>query len=222
MKKIAAGILGVFLCAALALPAQAQGPYDRYERYRDGGPPPPRATMAPPPAHAVYGQTYFFGHAGFFDPNSDAPTPDGGGLGAYDTGGSFDLGIGSRVSPNLAIEGTVGGFGSSTAGNEVTVVPVTFGVRLILPHPFIEPYVGAGIGAYFARLKEPVNGIDDSDATVGGYGSLGVDAWLNPKIALNFEGKYHWVEPTFSGTGGRSFDVNVGGWTVSMGVRVSF
>ncbi len=223
MKKIAAGFLGVVLSAALAFTAQAQDRYERYERGPGGPPPPPmRGAPPPPPRHAVYAQPYFFGHIGFFEPNSDGPSPGGGGLGAYDTGGSFDLGIGSRVSPNLAIEGAVGGYSTDVGPNEVSVVPVTFGVRLILPHPVIEPYIGAGLGAYFARLKEPVNGIDDSDATVGGYGSIGVDAWLNPKIALNFEGKYHWVEPTFTGTGGNSFDVNVGGWTVSMGIRVSF
>jgi len=79
----------------------------------------------------------------------------------------------------------------------------------------IEPYIGAGLGIYFAGLEEP--GIDDSDTTIGGYGSLGLDAWLNPRTALNFEGKYHWVEPTFNG-----IDVDVSGWTLSLGVRISF
>jgi len=69
------------------------------------------------------------------------------------------------------------------------VAPLTFGVRLIIPAPVIEPYIGAGLGIYFVSLDEP--GIDDSDTTVGGYGSLGLDAWLNPRMALNFEGKYH-------------------------------
>jgi hypothetical protein len=163
----------------------------------------------------VYGQPYFFGHVGFFEPNDDDPTVTGGGLGGYDTGGSFDFGFGSRVSPILAIEGALGGFSADRGPDEVTVVPLTFGVRLIVPHPVIEPYFGAGLGMYFADLQEP--GIDDSDTTVGGYAAIGMDAWLNPRFALNFEGKYHFAEPEFNG-----IDVDVSGWTVGMGVRVSF
>jgi hypothetical protein len=163
----------------------------------------------------VYGQPYFFLHGGFFEPNSDAPTTTGGGLGGYDTGSSLDFGIGSRVSPNLAIEGAVGRFAAERGSDDARVVPLTFGVRLILPHPVIEPYAGVGLGMYFAHLNEP--GIDDSDTTVGGYASIGVDAWLNPRVALNFEGKYHFVEPEF-----RGINVDMSGWAVSMGVRVSF
>ncbi|MGB3399165.1 MAG: outer membrane beta-barrel protein, partial [Candidatus Deferrimicrobiaceae bacterium] len=147
--------------------------------------------------------------------NDDDPTSTGGGLGGYDTGGAFDIGIGSRVSPNLAIEGTFGAYAADRGSDDVAVVPLTIGARLILPAPVVEPYIGGGLGLYFASLDEP--GIDDSDTTFGGYGSLGVDAWLNPRMALNFEGRYHWVEPEFGG-----FDVDVSGWTLSLGIRVSF
>jgi len=216
MKKITGLFLAGVFCAAFSSPALAAGPYDRYERYPAGGPPPPpRGAPAPPPRHAVYGQPYFFGHVGFFEPNDDDPTLTGGGLGGYDTGGSFDFGIGSRVSPILAIEGALGGFSADRGPDEVTVIPLTFGVRLIVPHPVIEPYIGAGLGMYFADLQE--FGIDDSDTTVGGYAAIGMDAWLNPRLALNFEGKYHFAEPEFQG-----IDVDVSGWTLSMGVRVSF
>jgi len=211
MRKSAVLFLTGLLCAALASAAWAQDRYERYERV----PPPRRGASTPPPQHAVHGQTYFFGHIGLFEPNDDDPTLTGGGLGGYDTGGSFDIGIGSRVSPNLAIEGTFGAYGADRGPDEVSVAPLTFGVRLIIPAPVIEPYIGAGLGIYFASLDEP--GIDDSDTTVGGYGSLGLDAWLNPRMALNFEGKYHWVEPEFNG-----IDVDVSGWTVSLGVRISF
>ena len=73
------------------------------------------------------------------------------------------------------------------------------------------------MGIYFASLDEPSTGINDDDTTFGGYVSTGVDAWLNPRIALNFEGKYHYAEPEFDGV-----DVDVSGWTISLGVRVSF
>jgi hypothetical protein len=216
MKKIAVLLLSGLICVAFSATAPAQDRYDRYERYPAGGPqpppPPPRGAPAPPPRHAVYGQTYFFGHVGFFEPNDDTD-----GLAGYDTGGSFDVGIGSRVSPILAIEGAVGGYTADRGPDDLTVVPITFGVRLILPNPVIEPYVGAGLGLYIADLQEPTSGIDDSDTTVGGYGSFGLDAWLNPRVALNFEGKYHFAKPEFNG-----IDVDVSGWTFGMGVRLSF
>lgn len=213
MKRILALVI-VLLAIVATAGAVLAAEYDRYER---GGPPPPRAAYAPPPQHAAHGQPYFFAHLGLFDPNSDAD-----GLRGYDSGGAFDVGLGSRVSPFLAVEGTFGAYGADTDfDDEVAVLPVTFGVRLIIPHPFIEPYVGAGVGLYFASLDEPSSGIDDEDTTFGGYGSIGLDAWLNRRVALNFEGRYHWAEPEFDSPVG-SVDVSVGGWTASMGVRVSF
>src|SRR3989337_3608779 len=103
MRKTAVLILVGLLSVALASTAMAQR-YDRYEKY--GESPPRRGAGAPPPQHAVHGQTYFFGHIGLFEPNDDDPSPTGGGLGGYDTGGRLDIGIGSPVSPHLAIQGT--------------------------------------------------------------------------------------------------------------------
>jgi hypothetical protein len=214
MKKIAMLFTAGLFLAALSSMALGADPYDRYERGRVDSPP-PRLTGEPPPQHAVYGQPYYFGHIGFFEPNDDAPTPTGGGLGGYSSGGSFDFGIGSRISPVLAIEGALAGFSAGRGRDDVSVIPLTFGVRLIVPNPVVEPYFGAGLGMYFADLQEP--GINDSDATIGGYAAVGIDAWLNPRIALNFEGKYHFAKPTFNG-----IEVDVSGWTLGMGIRLSF
>jgi hypothetical protein len=218
MRRSAGIFLMGLLCMLMASTTWAQQ-YDRYEKY--GGPPPRRGPDAPPPRrgapppppqHAVYGQPYIFGHIGFFEPNDDSD-----GLRGYDTGGAFDIGIGARISPFLAVEGAFGAYGADRGSDEVIVVPVTLGGRLIIPSPVIEPYFGFGAGVYFADLEEPGIGIDDSDTTIGGYMAFGVDAWLNPRLALNFEGKYHFSEPEFDG-----FDVDVSGWTVGIGVRVSF
>ncbi len=220
MRKLMVLSVAMLLCAMISGPAAAQPPgYDRYER---GGPPgpPPRSMEAPPPRHAAYGQTYFFAHVGIFDPNNDFD-----GLAGYDAGGNFDIGIGSRVSPVLAVDGTFGAFSADHGDNEAAVVPLTVGLRLTVPNPFIEPYVGGGLGLYFSSLDEPnsgIGGIDDTSTDLGGYLSIGADFWLNPRIALNVEGKYHFVEPTFEDAAGNSFDVNMSGWTANLGVRVSF
>ncbi len=226
MKRILA-LLVAGLVVAVSVPARAAD-YDRYERgyrYREPGeyppPPPRRGAEVPPPRHARYGQTYVFGHVGLFEPNSDTDGLDG-----YDTGGHFDVGFGSRVSPFLAIEGAVGAYDAKRGPDEATVVPLTIGVRLIAPNPIIEPYLGGGLGLYFSRLKEEAftgfSGIDDTSSDFGGYLSAGADLWLNPRMALNFEGKYHIVNPSFQSNAGNSFDVNMGGWTANLGLRLSF
>lgn len=204
MRKPAVLFLTGLLCVALSHTAWAQR-YERYERM-----PPPQGAGAPPPQHAIYAQPYFFAHLGLFEPNDSSE-----GLEGFDTGGSFDVGLGSRVSPNFALEGTFGFYGTDTSGVDVTVAPLTFGVRLIVPAGIMEPYIGGGLGLYFANVDGGV--LDDSDTTFGGYGAIGLDAWLTPRVALNFEGKYHWAEPELEG-----FDVEVGGWTLGMGVRLSF
>ncbi len=232
MRKHLALVLAGLFVAATATAAVAAD-YDRYERGPRGEsgdyapPPPPRGAYVPPPRHAQFGQPYFFGHLGIFSPNNDQD-----GLSSYDSGGNFDFGFGSRVSSVFAIDGTIGGYVSDRGDDEATVVPMTIGVRLIIPHPFIEPYVGAGVGLYFSSLNEnaaasrrgfsPYSGVDDTSTDFGGYLSAGLDMWLNNRVALNFEGKYHWVNPTFQTNAGNDFDVNLSGWTANLGVRVAF
>jgi hypothetical protein len=41
-------------------------------------------------------------------------------------------------------------------------------------------------------------------------------------VALNFEGKYHWVDPTFETNAGSDVDVDLSGWAVNLGVRFAF
>jgi opacity protein-like surface antigen len=231
-KHLALVLAGLFVAATAATAVAAD--YDRYERGPRGGgpgeyapPPPPRGAQAPPPRHALYGQPYFVAHLGIFDPNNDAD-----GLRGYDAGSVFDVGFGSRVAPLFAFEGNFGAYGSDDGSKEARVVPMTIGGRFIIPHPFIEPYVGAGLGLYFSSLDEgsaasgrgfsPYSGVDDTSSNFGGYLSAGLDLWLNQRVALNFEGKYHFIEPTFQTNAGNDVDVNLSGWTANLGVRVSF
>ena len=41
---------------------------------------------------------------------------------------------------------------------------------------------------------------------------MGMDFWLNPRTALNFEGRYQMVQPTFTDKLGGSFDLDMSGW----------
>jgi opacity protein-like surface antigen len=222
MKKVLALMVVVLAAGSGSVPGFA-AEYDRYERGYRSDYPPPRAEM-PRQRHARQGEPYVFAHLGVYDPN-DATD----GLKGYDAGLNAELGIGSRISPIFAVDGTLGVYGAERGPDEATVVPVTIGARFIVPNPFIEPYLGAGLGLYFSSLKEEArvgppafSGIDDSSTDFGGYLSLGADFWLNERLALNAEGKYHWVQPTFRSGAGNDFDVDLGGWIVNLGVRFAF
>lgn len=230
MRKIAVFFLIVLVAGLLATTASAQPidrydqppRYDRYERDYTPPPPPPRRAAPPGPVmHAAEGRIYFLGHLGLFSPNDSSD-----GLEGYDTGWNFDVGLGSRVTPIVAIEGMVGYFQAKDGDRKAEVVPFTVGARLIIPNPVFEPYFGAGLGIYHANLKEPspnpVFDIDDSETTIGGYLSLGLDLWLNNRTAFNIEGKYQMVEPEFHSRAGNSFDVDMSGWSLNFGVRVDF
>ncbi len=240
MKKALVLALAGILAAgfvAVAGPAGA-AEYDRYDREIAAppppAPPPPRRAAGPPPFRPVgfHAGPYLFGNIGIFDPNNYSYNYNGAfDLSGYSSGLSVNGGIGSRLSPFAAIEGTVGYWDAERGSDKASVVPVTIGGRFILPHPTFEPYFGAGIGVYFARLNEqPIiftptliyPGTDDSDTTIGGYFSLGMDFWLNPRIALNLEGRYQMVQPTFTDKLGGSFDLDMSGWELNFGVRINF
>jgi len=231
MRKVLVLALAAFVAAgfaAAAAPAGAQE-YDRYERGTAPPPPPsppparPRSAPPPPPRPAgFHAGPYLFANFGLFEPNSYSD-----GLGGYSSDWSGNLAIGSRVSPFGAIEGGVGYYTASAGSNEVSVVPVTIGGRLIIPHPVFELYFGGGIGAYIASLTEPVQvspllSTDDSNTTIGGYINFGLDWWLSPKIALNLDTRYQMADPTFTSKTGVTYDVDVSGWELNLGVRLNF
>ena len=222
---------------AVAGPAGA-AEYDRYERGTAAppppAPPPPRRGPPPPPFRPAgfHAGPYVFGNVGVFEPNDYSTDYYGTyNLSGYSSGPSGNAGFGSRLSPFAAVEGTVGYFSANRGSDDASVVPVTIGGRLILPHPTFEPYIGGGFGVYFASLNEEpffytptlyYPGTDDSDTAIGGYFSLGMDLWINPRFALNIEGRYQAVQPTFTDKMGGSFDLDMSGWEFNFGIRVNF
>ena len=226
MKK-AAGLSVLLLIVAVSAGSvfAAEYEHDRYERgYKIEAPPlPPPDTPAspravppaPPQTRTNYGPGYFALQFGSYEPNNDWNDD----LATYDAGFAFNLVFGRRLASFFAVEGSIGYFESKSDfyPGDLSVVPVTVGVRLIFPHPVVEPYIGAGVGAYFADLNESHGAINDSTADFGGYMSLGMDLWLNSRFALNMEGRYHWIKSEFDG-----FNIDMSGWNAFIGVRVLF
>jgi hypothetical protein len=233
MRKILCALLLATTAAGLAATASAddgfldfedRGDQRRERRYDPPPPPPPPARReAPPPRvrHGGQGEPYFFFQVGGFEPNEERD-----GLIGYDSGGSLGFGIGSRVSPVFAVEGAFGGYSAERGDDEATVIPLTIGGRLIIPNPFIEPYIGGGVGLYRTELREaPVGsypGIDDEQSDLGGYFSIGSDIWLSDRFALNLEGTHHWVKPEFIARDGSPVEVDMSGWTLNVGIRFTF
>jgi hypothetical protein len=234
-KALVLGLAGILASGLVAVAGPAgAAEYDRYESGTAAPPPPPRGAPPPPllrPA-GFHGGSYLFGNVGIFEPSDyynyyyDYNTYY---LSGYSSGLSGNVGFGSRVSPAAAIEGTVGYFSAEQGSDKASVIPVTIGGRLILPHPVFEPYIGAGIGVYFASLEEKpysgppaYSGTDDSNTTIGGYFSMGMDFWVNPRTALNIEGRYQMATPTFTTKDGNSFDLDMSGWELNFGFRINF
>ena len=248
MKKALALALAGILASGFVAVADPAGAaeYDRYERETPAPPPPPpphREAPPPPPPRrgpapspfrpsGFHAGPYLFGNIGIFEPNDYSYNYNGTfDLSGYSSGLSGNVGFGSRLSPFVAVEGTVGYFSAERGSDKASVVPVTIGGRLILPNPTFEPYLGGGIGVYFASLKENsffftptlfYPGTDDSETALGGYFSLGMDLWLNPRTALNIEGRYQMVQPTFTDKLWGSFDLDMSGWELNFGLRVNF
>ena len=192
------------------------GAYRRPRRI--AGPPPPPLRHASVPR-----RPYFFAHLGIFEPNTDSTALRR----AYDSGGTARASAGTsasapRVADRSPSTARSAVFAAERGPTRRSAVPLTIGGRFIIPHPFFEPYVGAGLGVYFASLDEnrspsprtvsPGHRRHQTPTSAATSPSV-IDFWLNPRMALNFEGRYHWVEPTFTTTLGAIFDVNMSGWT---------
>ncbi|HEY5995771.1 MAG TPA: outer membrane beta-barrel protein [Candidatus Deferrimicrobiaceae bacterium] len=234
MRKILSALLVATTVAGAAAAACAddgfldfedRGGQRRERRYDAPPPPPPPVRRAAPPSrvsHGAQGEPYISVLGGGFVPSNDGAD----GLPDYDSAGAIQLGFGSRVSPVFAVEGTVGGYSAERGSDEANVVPITIGGRLIIPNPFFEPYFGGGGGLYLASLKEHDSAgnifIDDEQAAFGGYFSMGADIWFNEHLALNLEGRHHWVNPEFKAVDGTRWDVEMSGWTFGAGIRFTF
>ena len=109
----------------------------------------------------------------------------------------------SRVSDKLFLETSLGGVADSKIGGgdvEATVVtPLLFGVRYdLLSTKYgssYQPYVGAGVGAYWVVHSLVGNSvITETDGRYGAYITGGINVVLLSWFGLNCDMKYHFVD----------------------------
>ena len=149
-------------------------------------------------------------------------------LETWSNGFNGELAFGHYFNPNMAGEVGIGYFetkadfagntvlGRATENDKITVLPFTVTGKAIIPFGGkddshgaspSELYVGAGIGAYFAKGESDIfiqslgRASDTSnDLAFGAHVVAGGNFDATPNIFLGVEMKYLWVKPSFSGT----------------------
>jgi len=108
----------------------------------------------------------------------------------------------------------VGFLNASSFGNDVTLIPITFGVTRAFPDKSeIVPYVALRAGPCFADVNSPFLGIDKSEVVMDVNASVGITV----SKTFYFEIRYDWMSEIssldFSGlfisAGIRLFDVRI-------------
>lgn len=141
--------------------------------------------------------------AGVYTPNDD--------LEDLDSGFAGELSIGKYVNPNLALEGSIGYyetegtftgfdpflFGFFTEKDDVSIIPITFSLKLIHPVEMGEIYTGGGLGIYFVDAEADINStglgnlsFGDNDNIFGVHLLVGMDFTIRGNWFLGIEGKY--------------------------------
>ena len=79
-----------------------------------------------------------------------------------------------------------------------------------------HPFVGTGVGAYFLQLKNNNNRPFGAQETNFGFNfGGGAEYFLNRRVAVKGEGRYHMIENSASG-------INPSGLGVSIGLKSYF
>lgn len=142
-----------------------------------------------------------------------------------------ELGFGHYFDKNFAVEMGVGytkpGLSVSASGAsaslDLTVIPITLGLRGSIPTGTFEPFATAGLGAYYVKADASANvpgyfsgSGSANDTVLGYYLGLGANFNLSPSAYLGIEGKYFWAKPSYEG-----IDLNIDGinMTANIGYR---
>ena len=143
-----------------------------------------------------------------------------------------ELGFGHYLNPNIALELGVGytkssasfsepGFGSINV--DLTIIPITLGLKVLTTSGNFEPYATAGIGLYYSKFEASGTLVgfgsgsgSENDTAFGGFLGLGANFNVTPNAFLGLEGKYFFASPSFAGI---DLDINGINITANAGYR---
>jgi len=136
-----------------------------------------------------------------------------------------ELGFGHYFNQNIALEMGVGytksnasasissGGTSASADMDITIVPITLGLKVAAPMGTFEPFATAGVGVYFTKAEgsASVSGFgsvsaSENDTVFGGYLGLGGNFNVATNTFIGLEGKYFFAKPSFGDLGEGNID----------------
>lgn len=145
------------------------------------------------------------------------------GIGHYfDKNFAVEFGVG-YTKPGASVSEFISGVGSASASLDVTIIPVTLGLRGSIPTGVFEPFATAGVGIYFTEAEASVNipgfisgSASENDTSFGFYLGLGANLNVSQKVYIGVEGKYFWAKPSFEGVDLKIDGINL---TANIGFR---
>lgn len=139
----------------------------------------------------------------------------------FDKNIAIELGVG-YTKPDSSASASSGGT-TSSFNADLTIIPITLGLKGSLPMGAFEPFAEAGIGLYYCKLEttSSVSGVgsasaSETDSTFGYFLGLGTNFNVSPNVFLGLEGKYFWAKLS---TPGGELDVDGINLTASIGYR---
>ena len=106
------------------------------------------------------------------------------------------------ANPHIKQQSVTAGFGGSSSplgtldGSHLRIITPAVNVMLRLPGYHVEPYVGGGIGAFWARLSDSTG--SDNDISPGVNALAGLRFYFNEDVALFTEYKYNYTKFKFT------------------------
>jgi outer membrane protein W len=149
---------------------------------------------------------------GIYAPSADFDLANVGVATTFDgdtkTGFSGEIAFGHYFTPTLALEAGIGyfkgkgsyGTGTSRGDIDFDVIPFILTVKAFIPVGPVNPYGGAGIGAYFSEFNVENNlNSFDGKTTLGIHAGAGLNVEITRKAFIGVEMRYVWAEPSFGG-----------------------
>jgi len=122
--------------------------------------------------------------------------------------------LGRYLTPNIALEGSLGYYSTDYTYGKTTVWPVSLSVKAGIPVRRLFPYAIAGGDLYFVDAE--FAGVSDSDTPLGYHLGAGVEFSVSGNFYVGVEYRYTYVEATLFGVNQK---LDGGGTTGTFGVR---
>ena len=129
---------------------------------------------------------------GYFSVMGGAYVPEGSDIEDSDTGFTGLLTFGYMANPFFGFQSDIGYF--ETSGDnavQVSAIPIAVSAKIGIPIAFMEPYVLAGGGVYFANTE--IGNIDDNTVEFGAHAAAGLNFNFG-RFQIGAETRYLWLE----------------------------